>query len=199
MAPPLGTSNSAIASNAVSSRRDQSSRTDESATPFLTPNVRSRSDHLSPGWVASELAPDLRRLVAELAAGLVRLPGVRLVDAQRLDGLSPPGTRLDVRSYLTLGFPYRRAHAAALAELLVRLLAPPAPKKALITDLDDTLWRGVLGESTGVSWDLDQKSHGHALYQQLLAALAEGTKGDVPATRVKSRLLEFVANVGAGS
>ena len=127
----------------------------------------------TPGWVASELATDLRRLVAELAAGLVRTPGVRLVDAQRLDGLSPLGTRLDVRSYLTTGFPYRRAHAAALAELLVRLLAPPAPKKALITDLDDTLWRGVLGESTGVSWDLDQKSHGHALYQQLLAALAE--------------------------
>ena len=75
-----------------------------------------------------------------------RLPGVRLVDAQRLDGFSPPGTRLDVRSYLTLGFPYRRAHAAALAELLVRLLAPPAPKKALITDLDDTLWGGIVGE-----------------------------------------------------
>ena len=127
----------------------------------------------TPGWVASELATDLRHLVAELAAGLVRTPGVRLVDAQRLDGLSPLGTRLDVRSYLMTGFPYRRAHAAALAELLVRLLVPPAPKKALITDLDDTLWRGVLGESTGVSWDLDHKSHAHALYQQLLAGLAE--------------------------
>jgi FkbH-like protein len=45
----------------------------------------------------------------------------------------------------------------------------------LITDLDDTLWRGLLGEEgvAGVSWELDRRSHIHALYQQLLGALSE--------------------------
>src|SRR5262249_38332555 len=51
----------------------------------------------------------------------------------------------------------------------------PAPKKGLITDLDDTLWRGVLGEAgvRGITWDLDHHSLIHGLYQQLLGSLAE--------------------------
>jgi FkbH-like protein len=50
----------------------------------------------------------------------------------------------------------------------------PAPKKGLITDLDDTLWRGILGEVgiDGISWDLDHHSQMHAFYQCLLNALA---------------------------
>jgi len=53
----------------------------------------------------------------------------------------------------------------------------PSPKKGLITDLDDTLWRGILGEGgmDGISWDLDHHSQMHAVYQRLLGALsAEG-------------------------
>ncbi len=44
----------------------------------------------------------------------------------------------------------------------------------MITDLDDTLWRGILGEVGvhGISWDLDNRSQIHALYQQLLHSLA---------------------------
>src|SRR5207248_5272741 len=50
----------------------------------------------------------------------------------------------------------------------------PCPKKGLITDLDDTLWRGILGEVgvEGVGWDLERRAHMHGLYQQYLAALA---------------------------
>jgi len=97
------------------------------------------------------------------------------VSPQRLDQCSPPGQRLDVRSDLTAGFPYRLAHASAVAELLALLLRSPTPKKGLITDLDETLWAGILGEvgHEGISWDLDRHSHGHALYQQMLNALAE--------------------------
>ena len=126
----------------------------------------------TPGWMASTVAVDLRRLAADLAARHAHLPGVRVVESQRLDARSAPATRLDVRSWLTIGFPYRRPHAAILGELLAQLLVPTAPKKGLITDLDDTVWRGVLGEAS-VSWDLDHRSHAHALYQQLLAALAD--------------------------
>jgi FkbH-like protein len=65
-------------------------------------------------------------------------------------------------------------HASALAEVFARLVLNPRPKKGLITDLDDTLWRGILGEvgSQGISWDLDNHSQIHALYQQLLHSLA---------------------------
>ncbi|MGH9453110.1 MAG: HAD-IIIC family phosphatase, partial [Terriglobia bacterium] len=51
----------------------------------------------------------------------------------------------------------------------------PAPKKGLITDLDDTLWKGILGEVNveGLAWDLDQHAQSHGLYQQVLASLAE--------------------------
>jgi FkbH-like protein len=81
----------------------------------------------------------------------------------------------DVKGELIAGFPYRLAHAAALGERLARLLLPPQPKKGLVTDLDDTLWSGLLGEvgASEVSWDLDHGSQLHALYQQLLRGLAE--------------------------
>jgi FkbH-like protein len=111
--------------------------------------------------------------LAELAAA-VTAHGVRVIDARRLAALSPPVERFDVRSEFNTGFPYRMKHAAALAEALVAVLRTDAPAKGLITDLDDTFWRGLLGEVgvEGVSWNLDAKSQIHALYQQVLAALA---------------------------
>ena len=52
---------------------------------------------------------------------------------------------------------------------------PPPPRKGLITDLDDTFWRGIVGDvgAEGVCWDLDHHAQPHGLYQQLLKALAE--------------------------
>ena len=82
---------------------------------------------------------------------------------------------MDVNSELLSGFPYRLAHASAVAELLASLIQPRPPMKGLITDLDDTLWRGILGDvgPRGVTWDLDHHSHIHAIYQGLLRSLAE--------------------------
>jgi len=72
------------------------------------------------------------------------------------------------------GLPHTPAHADALAFTLARLLAPAAPKKGIITDLDDTVWDGIVGEAgpDGVSWDLASHHHLHGLYQKLLAALS---------------------------
>ncbi len=130
---------------------------------------------LMPGWRLADCELQVRARVYALAAHAVRLPGVRLLNPQRLDQLSPPAERLDVRADLLSGFPYRPPHASTVAELLARLLQDAPPKKGLITDLDDTLWRGLLGEvgADGVSWSLDRHSHAHALYQQLLRSLAE--------------------------
>ena len=79
-----------------------------------------------------------------------------------------------MKADLTTGFPYRLEHAAKLAALLAALLTNPTPKKGLITDLDDTLWRGILGElgPQGVTWDLASHTQIHGIYQQMLATLA---------------------------
>jgi FkbH-like protein len=117
----------------------------------------------------------LRELVWSFAACLPSIPRVRVVGTQRLDELSPLRDRLDVRAELSSGFPYRISHAATTAELLARLLVARPPKKGLISDLDDTLWKGILGEvgPQAISWDLDHHSQIHGLYQQLLNSLAD--------------------------
>jgi len=122
---------------------------------------------------ASEFTLELRSRVASLGAVLSHLPGVRIVDPQRLDALSR-SRRLDVNSDFSAGFPYTLTHASALAEVLAGLVLNRQPKKGLITDLDDTLWSGILGDVgvQGISWDLDNHSQIHGLYQQLLHALA---------------------------
>ena len=122
-------------------------------------------------------APDillLEKILAEFASASGS-SGLKLLNRQRLDAVSPIAERLDVKSELSTGFPYRIAHASKVAEFLALLIHPISPKKGLITDLDDTLWRGLLGEEgvEGVSWELDRHSHIHALYQQLLSALSE--------------------------
>ena len=139
------------------------------------------------GWELGEFEAQLRLLVARITADAARLDGVRVVGSQRLDLISPLGSRLDVKSELLAGFPYRLSHAAAIAELLAQLIGRLAPKKGLITDLDGTLWRGILGDvgAEGVGWD--GHAHAHALYQQILSSLAEAgvlvavaSKNDLP-------------------
>jgi FkbH-like protein len=117
----------------------------------------------------------LEKALCDFATQAARIPRLKIINRQWLDTISPVSERLDLKSELTTGFPYRTAHAANLARLFAGLIQPQAPKKGLITDLDGTLWRGLIGEEgvTGISWDLDHGSHVHALYQQLLNALSE--------------------------
>ena len=116
----------------------------------------------------------LRELVAAFGASLAGRPGVRVVSDQHLDASSPGAERRDVKGELTAGFPYKLGHASALAGALVTLIRDVPPKKGLITDLDDVLWSGLVGEvgGEGVGWTLDAGAQEHGLYQQLLASLA---------------------------
>jgi FkbH-like protein len=127
-----------------------------------------------PGWQASSFEIDLKASVQSVSSDVSRCPQVRILSPQRIDLVSPLRERLDVKSELLSGFPYKLGHASALASLLACLTRMPAPKKGLITDLDDTLWRGILGEAgiDGISWDLDHHSQMHAFYQGLLSALS---------------------------
>jgi FkbH-like protein len=83
--------------------------------------------------------------------------------------------RLDAKMALSTGFPYTLAHTDSLSKVLIDLLFPKPAKKALITDLDGTLWKGILGEVgvEGLSWHLSSNAQLHSLYQQTIAALAE--------------------------
>src|SRR5215472_532997 len=118
------------------------------------------------------------RLKLALAQFLLRAANhhaIRLISDTQLALTSPIEGRHDVNLDLHAGFPYTLKHADALAGLFVQSLFPPAPKKGIITDLDQTLWRGILGDVgvEGINWALEGKSQGHALYQQLLASLAD--------------------------
>ncbi len=128
-----------------------------------------------PRGQSAPAALELRSLVADFAAGLASSSDVRLVDSEQLEVQSPRQSRHDVAGDLRTGFPYRLEHSVMLASALAGLLLPAAPLKGLITDLDNTLWSGIVGEDgvQGVSWDLDHKTHAHATYQEMLASLSE--------------------------
>ena len=118
------------------------------------------------------------RLNVILAGFLQRIAGhggIRLVSGSRLASISPSNARHDVKMDLHAGFPYTLSHADVLAEVSVQCLFPAPPKKGIITDLDQTLWKGILGDVgvEGISWSLEDKSQGHAIYQQALASLAD--------------------------
>lgn len=145
---------------------------------------------------ASAFELGLRKLAAEFLAAAAGFPGVRVLDAARLDALSPPARRLDLKLDLLAGSPYSIEHASALGEMLVETLFPPTSRKGLITDLDDTFWDGILGElgSDGVFWDLEHRSQLHGLYQQTLAVLAENGVLVGVATKNDPALVEQALN-----
>jgi FkbH-like protein len=127
-----------------------------------------------PGWQAGAFEIDLHAIMQSLRSRISQHPQVCILSPQRLDMESPLRERFDVESDLLTGFPYRPGHASALAHLLAQLSRKLTPKKGLITDLDDTLWRGILGEVgvERISWDLDHHTQMHAFYQRMLGALA---------------------------
>jgi FkbH-like protein len=116
----------------------------------------------------------LRHVAASLALSLSQESGIRVVNGQALDEVSPLNGRYDLKSDVLAGFPYTLPHASAIGEALSTLIQNRPPKKGLITDLDDTLWSGILGEVgvERISWHLDAHTQMHGLYQQFLASLS---------------------------
>ena len=134
----------------------------------------------------------LREAVASMAASLSRNQGIRIISPQRLDELSPALQRFDVKAEILSGFPYSLDHASTLAELLAATIRNAPPRKGLITDLDDTLWSGILGEAgvDGICWEMDGRAHIHGLYQQFLASLASAGVLIAVASRNDEALVE---------
>lgn len=130
---------------------------------------------LTPGWQASEAELTLEHMLVGWLRALAGVERVRVLHPSKLAAESPAGARGDLRAELATGFPYTLEHASALAEALVALAFPAPPKKGLITDLDDTLWAGIVGEvgAAGVCWSQADKAQVHGLYQSLLRQLSE--------------------------
>lgn len=115
---------------------------------------------------ASTFTLKLRALVSSFAAECATA-GVRV--AETVCG----GNGYDIRTHLNSGFPYSNVYADVLATALAALLLPPAPAKGLVTDLDNTLWAGIVGDdgATNVHWGLEKHARMHGIYQQFLAGL----------------------------
>jgi FkbH-like protein len=118
---------------------------------------------------------ELERQLATFLADASGLDSVSVMNPAGLDKLSQAASRSDPRMELNAGFPYSLEHASVLAGQIVEALFPRPPMKGLITDLDGTLWSGILGEGgvEGVSWSLSEHSQIHGIYQQLLKHFSE--------------------------
>lgn len=129
----------------------------------------------TPGWLTSSHELQLRADLAGFVAELGRENRIGIVNPQRLAEGLPDGPQFDLRGDIYAGLPYGLKHAERLAALLAQALVPPAPKKGIISDLDDTLWSGIVGEvgPNAVTWDLSSRTQLHGLYQKLLSSLAD--------------------------
>jgi len=129
----------------------------------------------APGWQSSEAELLLHGMLSHFAADLARDGRVGIISTERLAQESPWETRFDLKSDLKAGLPYTIKHADALAALLAKTLVPPAPKKGIISDLDDTMWKGIVGEvgPENVHWDLHGDAQMHGLYQKMLGSLSD--------------------------
>ena len=116
----------------------------------------------------------LYRIMYQLAETLTDQVGIQIINPLYLSDASAASSRYDVKSDLLSGFPYTLPHASAVGEHMARLIGIRPAMKGLITDLDDTMWSGIVGEDgvDGISWNLDGHSQIHGVYQQFLASLA---------------------------
>jgi FkbH-like protein len=129
----------------------------------------------APGWILNADTLALRAELNEFALDLSRHSSVRVINSSLVSATGGESA-FDFKSELQSGFPYSMSHASTLAATIARALVRRGPKKGLITDLDDTLWSGLLGEVglDGVSWTLDRGAQIHGIYQQLLNGFASG-------------------------
>ena len=86
-----------------------------------------------------------------------------------------PAEAFALPSYLASGCPVAGAWLGRVADVVVdALLRPPRePAKVLVTDLDNTLWAGVLAEDglEGIRHAAEGRGYRHFVYQTMLARL----------------------------
>jgi FkbH-like protein len=81
-------------------------------------------------------------------------------------------------TYFASGLPVAARSMGRVATLVVEQAAvggSPVPAKVLVTDLDNTLWRGVISEDgpDGIAWQADGAGYRHFVYQTFLRLLKD--------------------------
>ena len=162
----------------------------------LVPELDWRSgipaERLDPAATLSSADTVLARLGQRRAARLIYLPAPippAFVDGPTQDSMSAllsaraaeAGARLlgpndfSLGSYLASGLPVASRSIGRIAALAVELAVnvPTEPAKLVITDLDNTLWKGVIAEDgpAGISWRAEGAGYRHFVYQTFLKRL----------------------------
>jgi FkbH-like protein len=149
-------------------------------------------ERLDPSAALAQADQVLERLGRRPAASLLYLPAP--VPAAFADGpthaalsgalsarAAQAGARLlaaedfSLATYFASGLPVAGKSLGRVAAALVELAAstPREPAKLLVTDLDNTLWRGVIAEDglAGVAWGAEGSGFRHFVYQTFLRRL----------------------------
>ena len=104
-----------------------------------------------------------------------RLEKTLLALALQLNANILPADIFSLNSYLNFGVPFASNQCGDLAEIICRDLQGLVcqPKKVLVTDLDNVMWGGVIGEDgiDGIKDKPEGEGYSHFIYQTLLRKL----------------------------
>ena len=119
----------------------------------------------------------IRRFNSRLVETASQIPGVYVLDYDTLTARQGRARWHDEQKWLTARMPIAADCLPLLAEEYLRFIAPLSGKvcKALVCDLDNTLWGGVIGEDgmTGIRLDAEYPGAAHQALQRAVLDLHE--------------------------
>ena len=126
----------------------------------------------SPAWVASSAS----RVRNHLKAALLELQAARpnavaVLDPEQLWNDLAPRQLLDDRLLFTGGWPFGMDATDRLAQAICGTIFPaPEIRKLLITDADQTLWQGLVGDdgAENLRWSQEPETYRFFIYQKTL-------------------------------
>lgn len=126
----------------------------------------------SPGDINHRAFDQLNNCISELSGDH---PSVHVTRYASLVSLHGHQNWFDPKKWRQARQPVSAAHVGEYAESVMHHIVPLAlpPAKVIVTDLDHTLWHGVIGEDgiTGIQITDKGKNGGHLQYQRLLKQL----------------------------
>jgi len=134
----------------------------------------------------------IRRINGELAGLAREYTGVYVLDYDALVARHGRASWRDERKWLTVRLPIAANYLVHMANEWLRFIHPLAGKvcKALVTDLDNTLWGGVIGEDGigGIKLDSEYPGAAYQALQQVMLDLYQ--RGIILAISSKNNLAD---------
>jgi FkbH-like protein len=126
----------------------------------------------TPRWVESRIVLTRHRLGVALSQMQASNPHrITVLDSQQIFDDIPLSQILDDRLLFSGGWPFNVKATDCVAKAITEtLLVPMESRKLLITDADQTLWRGVVGDdgADAISWAQEAETYRHFIYQKTL-------------------------------